>query len=280
MFRIIAKLLKLIIVLTLIGGAGFFLFKYFTDRNQFFNSLGLPNAYSGIEFSVTDLQRKEVFPDVYLLTLGIKNLPSEEGIHRIEVTLWNRTEGPVRFIEARNIVLSDPELSLLFNFPFAITERELFNTDSVQLLMKKDGKTVYVKEADFDPRYALTVSKESYYFRKDSSLLHLRRTNSIEDLTAKLTQTTEIQDNYGYVLFEADEDYVGLYLRRTRLPYDIIFLDSTFRVVDLRRSVPATIDTDTSPYIESKTKSRIVLITAAGWIDTHKVRENDLFVHY
>jgi uncharacterized membrane protein (UPF0127 family) len=126
----------------------------------------------------------------------------------------------------------------------------------------------YSRVVDFDTATIRVVTP------RGSTRLHVELARSPEQRTMGLMERRSLPDSAGMLfLYDRDEPATsGFWMYRTRIPLDIAFLDSTGRVVAVRRMVPCTATLASGcPTYEAGVSYRAALEVNAGALARHGI---------
>jgi len=111
----------------------------------------------------------------------------------------------------------------------------------------------------------------------DGSHLSVRIADRPMDQARGLMFVENLPDDEGMLFLFDEEGPRSFWMKNCRMPIDMIWLDSTFRIVDITRSAPPC-ETDPCPQFAPKTHARNVLEVRGGLAQAKGLKEGDTLV--
>ena len=84
---------------------------------------------------------------------------------------------------------------------------------------------------------------------------------------------SELKDKHGMLFIFSKPSYPSIWMKNTLIPLDIIWMDSSFKVVDLKKNAKPLSTTIHKP----KKKSNFVLELNRGSIKKHNIKIGSIF---
>ncbi len=89
-----------------------------------------------------------------------------------------------------------------------------------------------------------------------------------------LMHRDSLAEDAGMLFILDDEEVVGFWMKDTRIPLDIIFIDSNWRIVNIRRSAQPCTEEPCESYFSDE-PVRYVLEVNAGFAEQHSIGQSD-----
>lgn len=132
------------------------------------------------------------------------------------------------------------------------------------LYFKKPGEPEWVREGE-----VTFLNKDS---RQVLAMIEVEAAIQAAERNQGLMYRSEMDEDKGMIFFFEDMDMRSFWMKNTKIPLDIIFIDN--------KGVINTIHKNTVPYSErsipSKQKSQFVVEVNGGYCERHGIKEGDL----